>query len=88
MKPGRFAIPLHYVECAGNYLLLVDHAGFAPGVPHLANLPFASLHTFFTGAFSGHLMNLPLLSRHGAALEGEAAVIDNAAKMANEIAFM
>jgi hypothetical protein len=35
-------------------------------VPHLANLPFASLQRV-GAAFVGHLVNLPLASRHGAA---------------------
>ena len=44
--------------------------GVAPGVPHLANLPLASLQTCLA-AGAGHLVNLPFASLHGAA---EAAV--------------
>ena len=44
--------------------------GFAPAVPHFANLPFALLHrTVLAGAF-GHLVKRPLASLHGAAIEG------------------
>lgn len=57
--------------------------GFAPGVPHLANLPFAALQRVAAGAvFSGHLTNLPLASRHGAAsagVESRAAAVSAAA---------
>lgn len=42
-------------------------ASLAPGVPHLANLPLASLQRVGLAALAGHLTNLPLLSRHGAA---------------------
>ena len=35
--------------------------GFAPGVPHLANLPFVPLHRVgLAGGVVGHLMNLPV----------------------------
>jgi hypothetical protein len=45
-------------------------AGLAPGEPHLANLPLASLQrAAFTGTFGGHLTNFPW-SRHGAANAG------------------
>ncbi len=48
--------------------------GFAPGVPHLANLPFAALQRVVAGAaFSGHLMNFPFASLHGAASAGVAS---------------
>jgi hypothetical protein len=47
--------------------------GFAPAVPHFANLPLAALQRVaFTGALSGHLMNLPFASRQGAAMDGAA----------------
>ncbi|EQB11695.1 hypothetical protein RLDS_21430 [Sphingobium lactosutens DS20] len=51
-------------------------AGFAPGEPHLANLPLASLHRLGAAFFSGHLVNLPLASLQGAALAttGTAAI--------------
>ena len=59
--------------------------GFAPGVPHFANLPFAALQRVVAGAvFSGHLMNFPLASRHGAANAGvasRAAAVSAAAKI-------
>jgi hypothetical protein len=50
--------------------------GLAPGVPHLANLPLASLHRFGAAGFlSGHLVNLPLASRHWfAAIAGLTAI--------------
>jgi hypothetical protein len=53
--------------------------GFAPGVPHLANFPFAALQrTGFAAAFGGHLVNLPLASLQGAARTG----VDNSASVA------
>lgn len=59
--------------------------GFAPGVPHFANFPFAALQRVVAGAaLSGHLMNLPLASRHGAASAGvasRAAAVSAAAKI-------
>ena len=59
------------------------HIGFAPGVPHLANLPFAFLQrTGFGCAAAAHLMNLPLASRHGAASAGvDSSAIEAAANM-------
>lgn len=50
--------------CSGQARL---YAGFAPGVPHFANLPLASLQRVTVFVFVGHFMNLPLASRHGAA---------------------
>lgn len=48
--------------------------GVAPAVPHLANLPFASLQRVgLAGTFSGHFTNFPLASRQGAALAGVTA---------------
>jgi len=45
--------------------------GFAPLVPHFANLPFASLQRVgLAGALAGHLTNLPFESRQGAAMDG------------------
>lgn len=59
--------------------------GFAPGDPHFANFPFAALQRVGAGAaFSGHLMNLPFASRHGAASAGvasRAAAVSAAAKI-------
>ena len=59
--------------------------GFAPGVPHLANLPFVPLHRVgLAGGVVGHLMNLPFASRHGAASAGvasRAAAVSAAAKI-------
>lgn len=46
---------------------LFDQTGLAPGVPHLANFPLASLHRFGAAFFSGHLANLPFASLQGAA---------------------
>jgi hypothetical protein len=55
-----------------------DQAGFAPGVPHLTNLPFGPLQrTGFFGVAVAHLMNLPFASRQGAATAG---AIDPTAK--------
>ncbi len=66
-----------------------DQTGFAPGVPHLANLPFASLQTAFLAGFSGHLMNLPVFgSLHGAAASGAVAPKARATASANESPFM
>ena len=45
------------------------YAGFAPGVLHLENLPF-SRHFVAFGFASGHLVNFPLASLHGAAIAG------------------
>jgi hypothetical protein len=42
-----------------------DQARFAPGVPHLTNLPFASLQRAV--GFLGHFTNFPFASRHGVA---------------------
>jgi hypothetical protein len=54
--------------------------GLAPGVPHLANLPFSLQRTAGFGAAGAHLMNLPLASLHGAAIAGaEPARTANAA---------
>ncbi len=48
--------------------------GVAPGAPHLANLPLASLQRVAAGAAAGgHLVNLPLASLQGAASAGDAA---------------
>jgi hypothetical protein len=59
--------------------------GFAPAVPHFANLPLAALQRVAAGAdFSGHLMNLPFASLHGAARAGvasSAAAVSAAAKI-------
>lgn len=59
--------------------------GFAPGVPHFANFPFAALQRVGAGAaLSGHLMNFPFASRHGAASAGvasRAAAVSAAAKI-------
>ena len=53
--------------------------GFAPGVPHFANFPFADLHfTGFAGAFGAHLMNFPFASRQGAANAGVATIVNAA----------
>ena len=47
------------------------YIGFAPGVPHLANLPLAALQrVVFAGAVVAHLMNFPLASRQDTATEG------------------
>lgn len=54
--------------------------GFAPSVPHLANLPLAALQrTGLAGDFVGHLMNFPLASRHGAASAGVDSIAIEAA---------
>lgn len=58
--------------------------GLAPGVPHFAKRPFASLQRcgFFT---STHFVNLPLASRHGALAKTDpVALISNAAASAME----
>lgn len=60
MLPGAHSSPIESVF----------QTGFAPAVPHFANLPFALLHrTVLVGAF-GHLVKRPLASLHGAAIEG------------------
>ena len=64
----------------------IDYAGLAPGVPHLANLPFASLQlTGLAGFFSAHLMNLPCASRQWVAAKlGVVAIVRTAAAKAIE----
>lgn len=64
----------------------IDYAGLAPGVPHFANLPLASLHrTGFVGFLSAHLMNLPCASRQWVAAKlGVAAIVRAAAANAIE----
>ena len=59
------------------------YIGFAPGVPHLANLPLAALQrVVFAGAVVAHLMNFPLASRHGAASAGvDSSAIEAAASI-------
>lgn len=48
--------------------------GFAPGVPHFANLPLAVLQRVPVAAgLSGHFTNLPFASRQGAARAGVAS---------------
>ncbi|USU13441.1 hypothetical protein NF701_06340 [Sphingomonadaceae bacterium OTU29THOMA1] len=51
--------------------------GFAPGIPHFANLPFGALHRVaFAGALAGHLTNFPVFgSLHGAASAGDAVIV-------------
>jgi hypothetical protein len=54
--------------------------GFAPAVPHFANLPLAALHrTVLAGALGGHLVKRPLASLHGAANDGAPASIESEA---------
>lgn len=65
-----------------------DQAGLAPGVPHFANLPLASLQRFGAAFFSGHLTNLPFASLHGAAREGAAVLKAKAAATINASDFM
>lgn len=59
--------------------------GFAPGVPHFANLPLAALQRVTVAAgLSGHFTNLPFASRQGAARAGvasRAAAVSAAAKI-------
>jgi hypothetical protein len=57
-------------------LLRLSQTGLAPGVPHLANLPFSRQRAglAFAAATGGHLMNLPLASLHGAANAGDATI--------------
>jgi hypothetical protein len=55
---------MQLVDCAAHL------TGLAPGVPHFANLPFASLQRVTAGTFGVHLMNLPFVSRQGAARLG------------------
>src|SRR3954451_12686163 len=62
-------------------VIVASHTGFAPLVPHFANLPLASLQCVgFTFAVV-HLTNFPLASRHGAAMDGvDPAMMPTAAK--------
>lgn len=54
--------------------------GFAPAVPHFANLPLAAFQrASFAGAEVGHFINLPLALRHGATSAGvESSAIEAA----------
>jgi hypothetical protein len=53
-----------------------DQIGLAPGAPHLANLPLASLQrAAFSAALGGHFAKCPLASLQGAANDG----VDNMA---------
>lgn len=64
----------HRNERRRNYhfgTTLEVHAGFAPGFPHLANFPFASLQRpGLTAGAGGHFTNLVATSRQGAAKAG------------------
>ena len=52
--------------------------GFAPDVPHFANLPLAALQRVPLACAAGaHLMNFPFASRQGAAKTGVVARIAN-----------
>jgi len=63
-------------------LYLYPYAGLAPGVPHFANLPFASLQRAGVAALGGHFTNLPAALRHGAAMDGEATATSPKAEIA------
>ncbi|MVA27425.1 hypothetical protein V6582_21130 (plasmid) [Agrobacterium vitis] len=68
---------IRVTEGEGKYCYI----DFAPGVPHFANLPFASLHFVGVGGLVvAHFTNLPLASRHrSAAKEGPEVMIMRAA---------
>ena len=57
-----------------------DYTRFAPGVPHLANLPLTALQRTTAFLTVVHLTNLPWLSRQGAAATGEASKVAETAK--------
>jgi hypothetical protein len=72
---GRVRVPSGSVSASASAKLIAQ-TGFAPGTPHLANLPLASLQrAAFAGALGGHFVKWPFASRQGAAKDG----VDNMA---------